>query len=73
MAEELAFEQRLGERAAVDRQTGENIEAALMAIRFRIPVKEIAAMLHPYLTQAEGIKLLDRPISGFTITGSSYP
>jgi mercuric reductase len=28
-----------------------------MAIRFGIRVDEIAAMMHPYLTHAEGLKL----------------
>jgi mercuric reductase len=36
---------------------GEQIMEAAMAIRFGIGVSEIAAMFHPYLTQAEGIKL----------------
>ena len=38
-------------------EAGETIQAAAMAIRFGIRVDEIAAMLHPYLTHAEGIKL----------------
>lgn len=38
-------------------EAGEMIEAAAMAMRFHIPVDEIAAMFHPYLTNAEGIKL----------------
>jgi mercuric reductase len=38
-------------------EAGEMIEAAAMAIRFGIRVDEIAAMLHPYLTHAEGFKL----------------
>jgi len=36
---------------------GEHIMQAAMAIRRGIGVSEIAAMCHPYLTQAEGIKL----------------
>jgi mercuric reductase len=36
---------------------GEQIMEAAMAIRFGLGVSEIAAMFHPYLTQAEGIKL----------------
>lgn len=36
---------------------GEQIMEAAMAIRFGVGVSEIAAMFHPYLTQAEGIKL----------------
>ena len=36
---------------------GEQIMEAAMAIRFGISVSEIAAMYHPYLTQAEGVKL----------------
>jgi mercuric reductase len=38
-------------------EAGEMIQAAAMAIRFGIRVDEIAAMLHPYLTNAEGLKL----------------
>lgn len=38
-------------------EAGEIIQPAAMAIRFGIRVDEIAAMLHPYLTLAEGIKL----------------
>ncbi len=38
-------------------EAGEMIQAPAMAIRFGIRVDEIAAMLHPYLTHAEGIKL----------------
>jgi len=36
---------------------GEQIMEAAMAIRHGIGVSEIASMFHPYLTQAEGIKL----------------
>lgn len=38
-------------------EAGEMIQEAAMAIRFGIRVEEIGAMLHPYLTHAEGIKL----------------
>jgi len=38
-------------------EAGEMIQPAAMAIRFGIRVDEIAAMLHPYLTNAEGLKL----------------
>ena len=38
-------------------EAGEMIQACAMAIRFGIRVDEIASMLHPYLTHAEGIKL----------------
>ena len=38
-------------------EAGEMIQEAVMAIRFGIRVDEIAAMLHPYLTHAEGLKL----------------
>lgn len=38
-------------------EAGEMVQPAAMAIRFGIRVDEIAAMLHPYLTNAEGIKL----------------
>lgn len=38
-------------------EAGEMIQPAAMAIRFGIRVHEIAAMLHPYLTNAEGLKL----------------
>lgn len=38
-------------------EAGEMVQAAAMAIRFGIRIDEIAAMLHPYLTHAEGLKL----------------
>lgn len=38
-------------------EAGDMIQPAAMAIRFGIRVDEIAAMLHPYLTNAEGLKL----------------
>ncbi len=38
-------------------EAGEMIEAAAMAIRFHIRVEELANMFHPYLTNAEGLKL----------------
>lgn len=38
-------------------EAGEMVQAAAMAIRFGIRIAEIAAMLHPYLTHAEGLKL----------------
>jgi mercuric reductase len=42
---------------------GEQIMEAAMAIRFGLGVSEIAAMFHPYLTQAEGIKLCAQAFS----------
>lgn len=38
-------------------EAGDVIMEAVLAIRYRIPVSEIAAMFHPYLTNAEGMKL----------------
>lgn len=38
-------------------EAGEMIEAAAMAIRFHIRVEELANLFHPYLTNAEGLKL----------------
>jgi mercuric reductase len=38
-------------------EAGEMIQEAVLAITFGIPVSAIAAMLHPYLTYAEGLKL----------------
>ncbi len=38
-------------------EAGEMIQEAAMAIAFEIPVDAIAAMLHPYLTYAEALKL----------------
>lgn len=38
-------------------EAGEMIEAAALALRFRIRVEELANMFHPYLTNAEGLKL----------------
>lgn len=42
---------------------GEQIMEAAMAIRFGVGVSQIAAMFHPYLTQAEGIKLCAQAFS----------
>lgn len=42
---------------------GEQIMEAAMSIRFGLGVSEIAAMFHPYLTQAEGIKLCAQAFS----------
>lgn len=38
-------------------EAGDIIQLAAMAIRFEIRVDDMASMLHPYLTNAEGIKL----------------
>ncbi|MBI2388592.1 MAG: hypothetical protein HYV09_03150 [Deltaproteobacteria bacterium] len=38
-------------------EAGEMIQAAAMMIRFDLRVDQIAAMLHPYLTNAEALKL----------------
>lgn len=38
-------------------EAGEMIQPAAMAIQFGIRIDEIARMLHPYLTNAEGLKL----------------
>jgi len=38
-------------------EAGEMIMEPSLAIRYRIPVKALAGGFHPYLTQAEGIKL----------------
>ncbi len=38
-------------------EAGDILQEAVLAIRYRIPVDEIARMLHPYLTQAEALKL----------------
>lgn len=38
-------------------EAGDIIEQAVMAMRFGIRVDEMAALLHPYLTNAEGLKL----------------
>lgn len=38
-------------------EAGEMIEQVVMAIRFGIRADEIASLLHPYLTNAEGLKL----------------
>ncbi|HXF73746.1 MAG TPA: mercuric reductase, partial [Actinomycetota bacterium] len=36
---------------------GDAIQAAVLAIRFRLTVAEVADTSHPYLTIAEGLKL----------------
>jgi mercuric reductase len=38
-------------------EAGEMIEEAVMAMRFGIRTDEIASLMHPYLTNAEGLKL----------------
>lgn len=38
-------------------EAGEMIEQAVMAMRFGIRTDQIASLLHPYLTNAEGLKL----------------
>lgn len=38
-------------------EAGEMIEQAVMAMRFSIRTDEIASLMHPYLTNAEGLKL----------------
>jgi mercuric reductase len=38
-------------------EAGDIIQQAALMIRFGIRVDEVAAMLHPYLTLSEGIKL----------------
>ncbi|MEW6752586.1 MAG: hypothetical protein AB1505_16615 [Candidatus Latescibacterota bacterium] len=38
-------------------EAGEMIQEPALAMRFGIRVDQLAAMLHPYLTHAEGIKL----------------
>ena len=38
-------------------EAGDMIESAVMAMRFHIRVEDIAALFHPYLTNAEGLKL----------------
>lgn len=38
-------------------EAGEMIEQAVMAMRFGIRTDEIASLMHPYLTNAEGLKL----------------
>jgi len=38
-------------------EAGDIIEQAVMAMRFGIRVEEMASLLHPYLTNAEGLKL----------------
>jgi mercuric reductase len=56
LIKERAGDRLLGARVLAQ-EGGEQIMEAAMAIRYRIGVPEIAAMFHPYLTQAEGVKL----------------
>ena len=44
-------------------EAGEMVQAAAMAMRFHIRVDELAAMFHPYLTNAEGLKLAAQAFS----------
>lgn len=56
LVKERGGDKLLGARVLAQ-EGGEQIMEAAMAIRFGVGVSEIAAMFHPYLTQAEGIKL----------------
>lgn len=56
LVKERGGDKLLGARVLAP-EGGEQIMEAAMAIRFGIGVSEIAAMFHPYLTQAEGVKL----------------
>jgi len=56
LVKERGGDRLLGTRVLAP-EGGEQIMEAAMAIRHGIGVAEIAAMFHPYLTQAEGIKL----------------
>lgn len=56
LVKERGGDKLLGARVLAP-EGGEQIMEAAMAIRYGIGVTEIAAMFHPYLTQAEGIKL----------------
>ena len=49
-------DQLLGMRVLAQ-EGGEQVMEGAMAIRHGIGVSQIAAMFHPYLTQAEGVKL----------------
>jgi mercuric reductase len=56
LVKESGGDKLLGARVLAP-EGGEQIMEATMAIRFGVGVSQIAAMFHPYLTQAEGIKL----------------
>ncbi len=56
LVKERGGDKLLGARVLAQ-ESGEQIMEAAMAIRFGLGVSEIAAMFHPYLTQAEGFKL----------------
>ncbi|MBI3648634.1 MAG: mercury(II) reductase [Actinobacteria bacterium] len=55
--EEILGVSILGESA------GEVIQSAVLAIKFRLTVKEVAETFHPYLTIAEGLKLASQTFS----------
>jgi mercuric reductase len=56
MIKQRGSDQLVGARILAP-EGGEQIMEAAMAIRYGIGVSEIASMFHPYLTQAEGLKL----------------
>lgn len=56
LVKERGSDRLLGARVLAP-EGGEQIMEAAMAIRFGVGVSQIAGLFHPYLTQAEGIKL----------------
>ena len=56
LVKERGGDKLLGARVLAQ-EGGEQIMEAAMVIRFGIGVSELSAMFHPYLTQAEGVKL----------------
>jgi mercuric reductase len=56
MVADAATDELLGV-SVVAEGAGEVIQAAVLAIKFRLTVQEVAATFHPYLTVAEGLKL----------------
>jgi mercuric reductase len=62
LLKERGGDKLLGARVLAQ-EGGEQIMEVAMAIRFGIGVSKIAEMFHPYLTQAEGIKLCAQAFS----------
>ena len=54
---------RLSGVRAVAREAGELIQTAVLAIRNRMTVQELADQLFPYLTMVEGLKLAAQTFS----------
>ncbi len=62
MVADVSTEELLGV-SILSEAAGEVIQSAVLAIKFRLTVKEVAETFHPYLTIAEGLKLAAQTFS----------